>query len=314
MTPFDLGNAIRAYYIEHADELSDEKRFHFASRLAAWSGDKWAYTEIERQRPYRADASRLNSSLTKLLASSPSESVYAYSRRQPYFAQFPKLVGIELALFRVRHLFYIYGIDARKEFFQIITRETLIELRDALLAKPDALHALSTYAVNVIYLIDQFMLENNRGLISEDFLPLVDSYDLENQEDLQLMIYLYTHCILGETIFYKRIIPEKLRTAYNTMLTIVEDAITAHYPKCSLDTKLEFIVCLRILNRDSPLIAKIHAECLKSVSSNGKYLIDQHNAFAGTRKTTLSNAEHRNVLFLMGLSPYAPRDIVNEMA
>ncbi|MET1033374.1 MAG: hypothetical protein ABWX94_02655, partial [Candidatus Saccharimonadales bacterium] len=117
----------------------------------------------------------------------------------------------------------------------------------------------------------------------------------------------YTHCIIGESNFYTRTIPDYAASIYRDMLTSLEVLITEHFDDINLDNKLEFLVCCRICSYETDLFDRIYEECSKSLSPNGTYLIDTHNGHtAQQNRTSLQASEHRNVLFLLSCSPYRP--------
>lgn len=306
----DLRRQIKDFYINHADKLPEDKRFHLATRLAAWTGDPDALALIRSLKsnfvpePYSED--RLQAILRKLITSPPKHGINAELLRKEYFEKYPNLRGLHLALFRVRHLLQVYDIDARQVFFGLASKEECLQLERQLLADDQAVRMLSTYAINYIYLLERVMLDRDQteAINIEHFYDLGDQYDLGDRSHVQLLIYLYTHCIIGETKFYARAIPGQLLPAYQKMLQRLESIITDHFDDINLDNKLEFLVCCRICNFDTPLKTRIDDECARSVSDNGDFLIDRHNKNQQLSRQTFASSEHRNVLFIMSGSPY----------
>jgi len=242
-----------------------------------------------------------------LIISKPQTSkINANNLRQPFFQKYPLLYGVHSALFRVRHLMYVYGVDGRSSLFSCVSQHELDRIASDLLSDDDATRALSTYAVNFLYLYKAIVLQQKECLDPKHFIGLSNGYDLTNNKHLQLLIYLFTHCIIGESNFYVERLPAFKLDSFRQMLSILEAVIDKNFADINLDNKLEFLVCCRICGVDSPLFAKIYSECENSVSSEGCFLVDKHNANPQSKKATFESSEHRNVLFIMSNSEYSP--------
>jgi hypothetical protein len=136
-------------------------------------------------------------------------------------------------------------------------------------------------------------------------LKIADDYDLSDKTQIQLFLYLLTHCIIGETNFYtQRISAAKLKQT-NTLLAKMEEVVTSHFELINLDNKLEFLVCCKLCDYQTPLFDTIYEECDKSVGIAG-YLVDTHNLNPQSSKMSLEDSEHRNVLYIMSRSAYDP--------
>ena len=230
----------------------------------------------------------------------------AHELRQPYFQKYPKLWGIHLALFRVRHLKHVYDIDTTDQLFQLISRQELDSLADALTKDEEAMRILSTFAVNYLYLYKQILLGEGKYIKPERFLRISEAYDINNAEHLQLMIYLFTHCIIGESNFYTQTISPKNLPTYQTMLARLEQLVGNNLSLINLDSRLEFLVCCRICDFDSHLFDPIYEECRNSISQEGHFLVDSLNQNKQEDRKNFEGSEHRNVLFIMSNSPYQP--------
>lgn len=298
MTLFD---DVYSYYRQHFNELPQDKQFHFATRIGAWRGELWAYDVLRSHRePFTSDS-------LQAIIDAPRKAGGAISQlRTPFFQRYPRLFGLSKALFHVRHLEAVYGIDAREVLFAFAPRQELDELRDALLSDPDAVAILSTVAINYLYLLERVIYRSNDTLPLDWLYALRSRYDLSNMQHVQLLIYLYTHCIIGDTNFYTKQVPESALPVYQRMLRDLEGIITTHYDDIKLDNKLEFLVCTQICNIASPLAGRIYNECQASISPSGTFLVDTHNTNSQSKLTGLSSSEHRNVLFIMSGTPYAP--------
>lgn len=305
----ELHDTIRAHYLSNIKTLPAHKQFHLCTRLAAWEGDAMALGVLSDLRPlYVPDAkdttAALVSSLKSLMAGPFSPDIPARRLRQPFFKAFPGLRGINLALFRVRHLDSVYGVDTRPVFTSLVSLDELRDMKKRLLAQPGAVRMLSTYATNFIFLLKRVFSEDNVAL--EYLYETGNEYDLRDQTHVLLLNYLFTHCIIGDSDFYTRPISKKSLPVYLRMLSRLEHVITDRFDDISLDNKLEFLVCARICDYPTKLADRIWAECAVSLNPDGNYLIDTHNKNARTGKKSFAASEHRNVLFVMSHSPYQP--------
>jgi len=302
-----LSDSVYQYYFLNKEHLSEDKLFHFATRTAAWLGRQESYDLLRASEQFIVQPGKpLEQVISDIYHTPQTGRRNAHELRQPFFEKYPKLYGAHLALFRVRHLKEVYGIDAREALFSVISRQELLELKEQLLGDAEALKVLSTFAINFCYLLERVIFENPASLPIEAFLDLGKSYDVSNKEQMQLLIYFYTHCIIGESNFYVRTIPEELLSLYQEMLRIIEPLIKQYFADINLDNKLEFLVCARICNYDSSLFETIYKECEDSVSPDGTFLIDIHNTNIQEDRNDFVKSEHRNVLFIMSTSPYNP--------
>jgi len=301
-----LSTDIKDYYFKHLNELSDDKRFHFASRLGTWSNDAQALNVLQEFRNIFVQESGSEDAFQeyalRTIASPPTAVINAASQRQELFTQYPDLRGLDFILFRVRHLLTIYNVDTRDFVKKFIGIKKLNELGSNISRDHRAIRILSTYAVNFLYLND--ILFGEKTLEPSAYLDIAQGYDLDNNTDLQLYIYLYTHCIIGASNFYSRALNSTDLGIYTKMLVELELTITKMYTQINLDNKLEFLVCCRICNYKTELQDKIYDECQNSVSSKGTFLVDRHNDNKQSEKVSFNDSEHRNVLFIMASSPY----------
>lgn len=301
-----LANQIKNYYFEHIQELSPDKRFHFASRLAAWEGEDRFYDIL---RECRGDLLPDNDKqiikvVDELLTKPQTGTRNAHERRQLYFDRYPSLWGIHLALFRLRHWMFVYGYDGRSVFEKFVSKSELKKLCSNILADDDATRNLSTFAINTMYLTRVLYEESNFD--PGQFINIASKYNTNDKTDIQLLIYLYTHCIIGASNFYVSSVPQTERQTYTAMLEELEPVIESNYTNINLDNKLEFLVCCRIVDFESSLYAQIYSECNSSISEKGTFIIDKLNSNKQKNRASFNKSEHRNVLYLMSVSRYSP--------
>jgi hypothetical protein len=300
-----LQTKIKDYYYANLAELSDDKQFHFATRIGAWHGDKQAFTLLTKLEPI-INSDDLAGTFTEIAAKPQAGRRNAHELRQPFFEAYPRLYGAHAALFRLRHLKSVYGVDARKDFFTALDESELDSLYARLLKDAAALRILSTFAVNFIYLYKTIAKQSSEPVNPAVFLQAAEGYDLTNPLDMQLKIYLYTHCIIGDSNFYTKQVPAKNKPHYTAMLAELETLISDNFERINLDNKFEFLVCARIIGFESRLFERIDQEANNSMSPEGTFVIDTHNKNIQDDKTSFDKSEHRNVLYIMSDTPYAP--------
>lgn len=302
----NLAREIKQYYFENADLLPKAKEFHFASRIAGWEGDKKALSLLTELRPYMYPSEDAKELLRKCLASTPGN-IYAKKLRQPYFDKYPKLFGIHSAFFRVRHLKQIYGVDIRQILIDLVGTKALEGLYDNLAHDAGALRTLSRFAIDYIYLYEILFEKTNRLELTV-IKKAADGYSLENSVQKHLFIYLYTHVIIADTNFYARTIPKDRMGTYREMLRQIEPIASSN--KIKLDNKFEFLVACRICNLDSSLFQDVHKSSARSLSPDGRFIIDQLVGDTKAKLNSFAGSEHRNVLFIMSTSPYRPHSTI----
>ncbi len=308
----ELRQKVLTYYLENFSRLSPADQFHFATRTAAWLGLPETQKELTKLRSYIVPALDSHESYVKMfreMVGTPAHTkINAAMLRAPYFEKYTPLYGIELAIFRLHWLQNVYQIDARQAFLEAIDIPRLRTIERGLLADPEAVRALSTYAINFIYLFHIDILQDTQ-IPRAFFYDLGKEYDTTDPEQLQLLIYLYTHCILCETHFYTKAIAPEYMGMYLDMLRVVEDEIDTHFDDIHLDNKVEFLVCCQICDYPTRLADRITAECEQSISKDGTFIVDTLNNTPQTHRRSFETSEHRNVLYIMSGSPYAPHSI-----
>ena len=307
----NLSNSVLQYYLEHFQEMSYDKQFHFASRIYLWNRDPELKQHLfgdlraeftAQENPQQA--LQIIVDRTKALQSHGSKN--AAELRRPYFERYPLLKMYVSLLFRVTFLETVYGIDARAELLTLVSDAELADYEQRLLADDDALAILSTHAINFLYLYRRIVKRDETGFDPAQFLELGrNHYDRTQKIHLQLLIYLYTHCILGESKFYYRT-PTQHRETYLAMLDEIEQLIRDHFVDVNLDNKFEYLACCRLLGVSSLLEDAIYDEAGQSISEDGTFLVDRHNNNPQITNNDLDLSEHRNVLFILANQPFVP--------
>lgn len=302
-----IASTIRSTYFERYDEMPLEYRLHYASRLAAWENDADAIDKLalikQEVLPASHEARReaLFAIHEELRVKDYARDVNDYERRKPYFEKYPELLLIHNALFKIRHWYCIYGVDERPTLYDLAPKEYIHELLTKLRADTDAKSTLSTYFINTIYLYTKLYPDSGLEPFNPvEALELASEYNTSIGSDVRLLIYLYTHCILGETLFYFQPINHYAET-YTKMLAVLESIIDANFNSISLDNKCEFLVCAQICSFPTTLTDRINSEAEQSLNQEG-FIVDTFNTALNPKKQSFTMSEHRNVLYIMAQS------------
>lgn len=235
----------------------------------------------------------------------------AAAERAPYFAKYPLIKKALPLLFRLLFIETVYGIDGRKYLYDFVSEQELSQLKTDLLADEKAIAILSTHASNFLYLYHRFLLRDEHGFDVDKLYQIgKENYDLTDRTHLQLYIYLYTHCIIGESLFYKRNIPDDKKPVYLKMCRELETILQSNFVDINLDNKFEILVCFKICEFKSEIEQKIIQEAEKSWSPDGDYVIDTLNNNKQTDNVNLEKSEHRNVLAIISDRDFSPSDQV----
>jgi hypothetical protein len=306
-----LHDEIYSYYLQHFGEMPEDKQFHFASRLYLWSQDSAAKQLLNDLRPYFTNNDQPEEALQQLYVQATESPTHgsknASELRAPYFEKYPKLKTHLLLLFRLCFLESIYDINVREKFFELCPPEELREQFLELASDPKAVAILSTHAINFAYLYTRVAMDEESLFDPADYIDIAhNNYELTDKIHLQLLIYLYTHCIIGDSRFYARAVPETYLATYRQMVDELEALISDNYDDINLDNKCEFLVCAKMVGVSSSLETKIFDEASKSVSDEGTFVIDKLNNNPQITNTSLDKSEHRNVLYIMANRPFTP--------
>lgn len=314
-----MAATIRQYYSDNFADLG-RHQLHFASRLYLWNRDIFAAAALADLKTETVGKGTVGlQSIIEGFINSPdlerelaNEKINGFPARKAYMAKYPTLALTNQILFRLllaRTVFQQPTGEIQKSF---LNHQDLYALEEKLLMDESALRTLSTHAINFLYLWNS---EFKPGGSTLDLDYLIEAgkrgYNLEDKKELQLCIYFFTHCIIGETLFYSREISADKRPKYLEMLRYIEALIADNFILINLDNKFEFLVCCKVLGYSSRLSGQIIAEAEQSFSDSGDFLIDKFNENIYPNKNSFELSEHRNVLFIMSSTayPHAPEMI-----
>lgn len=299
------------YYRANFSQLSFVKQYHFASRLWLWCQDKEMeqFLQNSRAKFYGDGTPKGFNEIIKTTLNDKNTfgAKNAIRERAPFFAKYPLLRPTLRILFRMLFTETVYGINMRSELEKHISLKSIDDMEKALLHDETAVAILSTHAINFFYLWNRFYKCHDDGIPIETLFEIGEShYDASNKTGLLLLVYLYTHCIIGETLFYKRLLPSSKKLFYQQKAKELEERVAERYFDINLDNKFEFLVCQEICGRSSVLKPVIYSEAGCSFSDVGDFIIDQFNQNPQLESRDFEESEHRNVLFLMSNMKFTP--------
>ncbi len=292
----------------------DDKKFHFYSRMFLWTKNKKYQKELEELKNYFIGSNEKEKQKEKIkfLQSDLQEKLTQKvvnnkkSRKILVEKKFFELGSFHEILFRNLLAKNIFGVNLKKIILNQIPLQRFLDLAERILKKKENILTLSTFAVNYLYFL-VFFSNNNlfknkiKKVIGEIIEEIKERKNKKynNKDDLKNEFYLLTHCIIGESQFYFKKIEEE-REVCQEILEILEDILVNNYFDLSLDNKLEFLVCCRLVGHKTFLKKIIEQEAANSFSSVGNFIIDKWN----TNSTRLKgkdffSSEHRNLLYIL---------------
>ena len=283
-------------YKNNFDSLPPVKQFHFLSRVELFMPNMWSHKEIASLQEWflggfnkYAYAEKL-----KMLASHTPDPLHtnASELRMPLFVKYPWLYGYELQLFHVLHADTYYNHD----LIPLLDEpDDLVSNLEAIAQNPRELAVLSTYAVDVFYLYNRFVIKDDMALIPLEIIDAALDIPLDPAFKIQLNIYLLTHCIIGETIFYRREIPSKHSDYYHKLVQRLMEITSSNWDLLTIDNKLEVALCLNLTKTTSKIIQNALHEAEEHYDQQLGFITDPKMP----HKNTLEWAEHRNMLYLL---------------
>ncbi|MDX9971121.1 MAG: hypothetical protein RBS56_04430 [Candidatus Gracilibacteria bacterium] len=165
---------------------------------------------------------------------------------------------------------------------------------EKLLLDHKGISVMSTHAMNFLYLYNKFFKQNSDFSIIKKVSTIIEQeYELTEKEDINNLLYLSTHCIINETLFYyKNIESAKLSEAKNLIIN-TEHLIKDHLDNIKIDGLFEFLICCKFVGHKSKLEKYIFDRAVSQYSSQKGFIKNPH------KKTEIGKSEHRNVLFIL---------------
>lgn len=302
MSPKTLASQIEDFYNANFSHLSPKKQFHFASRLYLSTGKPAYRQKLEKlQEKWLGRNKRETEEILREVLNEPAKSGTGKKAalRQQYLQKYPLIKDCNRFLFKILFAKTIYHKDIGPLAWKVESIKKIIKIANQLQGDNEAISILSTVAVNFLYLAAALL----PGQVTEPdpraFLKIMQNERGTSLPHLQLQIYLLTHSIIGESLFYSRPITRH-EEAYREMIRVLNWLIGQNFKKVSLDCKFEYLVCARLCRMPAQNEGKILEEADKSLSPDGHYLVDTLNEHAANaRNKSLSASEHRNTLLLV---------------
>ncbi len=298
---------VKTSYLKQRDFLAN-RRWHFLTRMFLWTREDIYHQELLsiKEKYYGVEEGGWAEKIKDILTRKEVYQKRIFNQkkfRQKAAEKYPSLGAISEILFRNLMSKNIFGIDLRPVIKQYISDEELLKIREGLLAKEEYLRSLSTFAVNYLYFLEGYFAGELEVVVPvEKLVGIVKTAFQEKNRDPKIImndIYFVTHMIIGATRFYYQKVPEKHMDLYGEILEILESTIDNHYIKVSLDTKLELLICAKMLGKNSFLEKRILDEAELSLSPMGNYLVDTFNVKKRVGVKSWLGSEHRNVLYII---------------
>jgi RimK family alpha-L-glutamate ligase len=289
---------VEEYYKQHL--VDDEKKFHFLSRLFLWTKQKKYFQELEKLEEFfiGLDGVGNEKKIKELLKDKESFKKKVYngrSFRKDIIKKYPLLGSYHEILFRNLMSKNIFGKDLRRHIRRFVKNDNLKEMRNELLKNKKDILKLSTFAVNFLYFLRDYLDEDD-FVLEEVMLDIASQMKVGDNSNLSNNIYLLTHCVIGESRFYNsKILSNKIKT-YKFISKKAEELILSAYFEVSLDSKLEFLICCKLVGYKTKLEFIIQDEASYSFSELGNFIIDKRGL--GNNNDFLSS-EHRSVLYIL---------------
>jgi RimK family alpha-L-glutamate ligase len=286
--------------------LLREKKFHLLSRYYLWTKDPAYRSMLDEIKPaYIGDTVSTHEKILRelLFVCHPHRNgMIAKEARAKYFKKYPVLEPYLDLLFKNLFAQKIYGVDLKPIINDLVRDADFLKLKTDIENDSDAIRALSTHAINYLYLLEFYQNGEAFSVSPEKLLTIGSTYP---ENTIELQIYFFTHCIIGASRFYSEKINPTDMQIYMKMLEKTEAIIQNNFEKISLDNKFEFLVCSRICDFHPAIENAILEEAARSLSPDGNFLIDTLNTKAATKeRNDFIGAEHRNILAIMSQTPY----------
>lgn len=281
-------------YEKNIDSFSKSKQFHFNSRIFLWTRKPRYKKKILSLKLKETLLENLGEVMENAKRPTVEYPKRFLSQRKSALEKYPWVTRYNTLLFKWLFLEILFRTNIRKEVFLTIPKETLRSCAKTLLNDPPSLIALSTFGINFLYLTRGILRDADIFHPKELLKIAIEQYP-NTQEYAELSLYFFTHCIIGESRFYKNPIQNDI-DVYVDMIRTAEKTLNKYFESVSLDNKVEFLVTAELCHTKSILFKRIQKECEQNFSEELGYIREPRKA---TEKQTISNEEHKNVLYIM---------------
>ncbi len=292
-----LKEKIENYYLTFESGLRRADQFHLYSRLYLTKEDRQAKEKLLKLKDWYLgnDEQGLGKRLEGMMQNRDGDELEPKTDRKKIYRKYPNILPWQNLLFWWLMAKNIYSEDVRLVVKQKATDEQLRRLANEILADEQAVHILSSGAINYLYLVEAYLGDSAKP----DWLYKIhQAHTKSDSKDLvKRSFYFLTHLIIAGSHFYTRDLPsdEVYLKAFGDAEKLVKD----NFFDCSLDMKLELLICARLVGKESSVEKMILSEAKRSKSNLGNFLVDTHNAWKHGFGHKLGRGEHRNCLYLM---------------
>lgn len=298
-------------YFDQNCHLFSRYKLHYIIRKYLWFGDDWSKKMVSKYKNEylgKNDLEIRNRLVNMLKIDEGKKKEVKDSFRSKIRSAYRKKAAnielIDLVLFNNLFAKTVYKKDLREIIKKIISDKELFILKEKLIKDKKMMAELSTWAINYLYLLRFYLGESVSFYSPKEMLDIAKTQFSEEEKYLELKIYFLTHVIIGETNFYSKSVNQEVREDIVEILKYIEQLILNNYHAISLDCKLEFLVCNRLVHRTSLIEQLIFSEADNSMCDNGNFIVDKFNDKKNRKKNTAIKAEHRNVLYLLAKKKY----------
>jgi RimK family alpha-L-glutamate ligase len=298
---------VKNCYTKYSEKLAN-KKLHFFTRMFLWTKDDKYLEQLEglKEKYYGKGGDDFEKITKRILNEKDVYQKRIYNKkdfRVESADKHPLLGAYSELLFRNLMSKNVFEEDLRPAIEKFVSTEKLLEIKDKLLNNEEDTLALSTFAINYFYFLEEYFDGKKGTKVNVKKLLKIAQGDNfgDKKKDAKLImndIYFSTHIIIGASRFYKYKITKNKKT-YLKLLRVLDVIVEENYIKLSLDTKLELLICARLLEVESSLEDRINQEAELSLSPINNFLVDTLNAKKGKSSKNWLGSEHRNVLYIM---------------
>ncbi len=246
MTSKEIANLIEKNYLCRINELDIKYQFHFYTRLFLYTKDeKYKQILLELKKKYLDFFGKSKEIETEYLKK---------NKRTSFFKKYSKLLRINKFLFHILFMKNVFNEDEKDLLLLTFDQKEIALMIENLLKDNKGISTMSTHAMNFLYLYNKFYKnDKDFSLIGKVSQILDEEYSYSESEDLNNLVYLTTHCIINETLFYFKNLPIKTRTQAKNLLIQTEKLVEKKLDQIKSDALFEFLVCCKILKHKSVL-------------------------------------------------------------
>lgn len=293
-----LPREVENFYFKNLDTISRGKRAHWLMRHYSWFQDQLSRDLLDEHRSdyVKPTEEGMRREYKRALNNIPTSKIsdpVLIEKKEHYY----ETVAVMRTMLKCLFAYTYFGEDTRAAFIKAMPREEAADIRERLIRDPKNVVDFYVPAPNTLYISE--WIYGFKRLDAQFYLDIAKKEINEKDPfSIQRVLYMLTHAIIGETLFYSKKIRRQLGV-YRSMMRMIDGIIYRNMKTVRLDIKVEAVMCSRMLNMRMKSEDGIMREAEKSRAEDGSYIIDTHNTFAGTLPSSPSFGEHKNILYVM---------------